>query len=328
MIKNTFHFTLRLFFMLLVLMPSVVWSDFPPHFKDVAYGKNDFQKFDLWLAKSVEKTPVVIYFHGGGFTSGDKRENIPKQFAKKLLKSGISFVSANYRLVRKSSPFPAPHQDAARVVQFLRAKASEYNIDPAKIGVSGTSAGGNLALWVGLHSDLANPDSSDSIDRESSRVSCVLAFNAQTTLDPNWRNEHVVESSENYERVADVYDVSTKKLRNPSPALQRLMDEVSPITHASGDDPPLLLLYDQPMTELPLPPDSKWEVIVHHPILGVLLEKKMLEVKGDIVVHWAGDKKQEKEKRTRRPSEIDFILKNLNGIEKAAKKVDREQIHD
>ena len=68
--------------------------------------------------------------------------------------------TTGFRRRRRSRP---PCATAPRVVQFLRFKATELGIDPARIAASGSSAGAGIALWVGFHDDLADPKSADPV---------------------------------------------------------------------------------------------------------------------------------------------------------------------
>jgi len=125
---------------------------------------------------------VLIYFHGGGFTGGDKAPFGAS--ADRYLKQGISVVSANYRFSRDAI-YPGPVLEGARARQFVRSKAKEWNIDPQRVALSGGSAGATMSLWIALHDDLADPDSADAVARISTRVAWVTVKNAPTMLDPD-----------------------------------------------------------------------------------------------------------------------------------------------
>jgi acetyl esterase/lipase len=81
----------------------------------------------------------VVHIHGGGWMTGDKSQINPV-VVKECLKSGISVASINYRYTA-TAPLPAPHQDGARAIQFLRSKANEWNLDPKRVAAYGGSAG-------------------------------------------------------------------------------------------------------------------------------------------------------------------------------------------
>ena len=159
-----------------------------PDIASVRYGPHDRNVFDLWKAKPGQgadaRTPLVIFFHGGAFQTGDK-SNVPSQLIENCLAEGISVASANYRL-SGTAPFPAPMLDGARAIQFIRKNAAELGIDPTRIAAAGSSAGAGIALWVGFHDDLADPRSDDAVARESSRVNCLGVDGAQTSYDPRF----------------------------------------------------------------------------------------------------------------------------------------------
>lgn len=106
-----------------------------PDFTDVKYGPHERNVLDLWKAPSNRPTPILLFFHGGGFRQGDK-STIAALMVERLLEAGISVASANYRLSHQA-PFPAPMYDGARAVQFLRYKATAWNLDPKRIVASG-----------------------------------------------------------------------------------------------------------------------------------------------------------------------------------------------
>ncbi len=146
-----------------------------PDFPNIRYGPHERNVLDLWKAKpqsgKVGPPPVVVFFHGGGFRLGDK-SSVPGWLVVKCLDAGISVASANYRL-SDTAAFPAPMLDGARAIQYLRFHAKELGIDPRRIAASGSSAGAGIALWIGLHDDLADPRSPDPIARQSTRVACL-----------------------------------------------------------------------------------------------------------------------------------------------------------
>jgi len=101
-----------------------------PAFADVKYGSHERNVLDFWKAESDKPAPTIVYIHGGGFVGGDKRSFSP-QLLQESLAVGISCAAIHYRFVGDGVTFPAPQQDGARAIQFLRHKASEWNIDPS-----------------------------------------------------------------------------------------------------------------------------------------------------------------------------------------------------
>src|SRR6185295_10041894 len=160
--------------------------------------------------------------------------------------AGISMATINYRLMKQANedkvvpPVKAPLEDAARAVQFVRSKASEWNIDKKLVGATGGSAGGASTLWLAFHDDMADPKSSDPVARESTRLYCAAVEGAQVSLDP----KEVREWLPNYTYGAHAFglpnlDAVEKERAKVTPWLK----EYSPILHASKDDPPIGLYY-------------------------------------------------------------------------------------
>lgn len=92
--------------------------------------------------------PALVYIHGGGFVSGelDMTDSFCLTYADKL---GIVVVSVDYRLAPET-PFPGPVEDCYAALAWTAGKATELGIDPARIGVAGSSAGGGLAAGTVL----------------------------------------------------------------------------------------------------------------------------------------------------------------------------------
>ncbi|WP_031084084.1 alpha/beta hydrolase [Streptomyces sp. NRRL WC-3549] len=98
-----------------------------------------------------QNAPVLVYFHGGHYTSGAKnREARPLLY--QLAGQGWVCISANYRL-RPQTTFPGHQIDAKKVIAWVREHAREYGADPSKLFVAGSSAGSNLAALCALTPD-------------------------------------------------------------------------------------------------------------------------------------------------------------------------------
>ncbi|MGH8613250.1 MAG: alpha/beta hydrolase fold domain-containing protein, partial [Gammaproteobacteria bacterium] len=118
--------------------------------KDVVYRQVDGEALKLDLVqppKDGGPFPLVIWIHGGAWRIGDRKDN--HEGMRDLAKLGYASASVQYRFAPKYK-FPAQLDDVRAALAFLRAHAKEYNIDPARIGVCGGSAGGQLALLLGL----------------------------------------------------------------------------------------------------------------------------------------------------------------------------------
>jgi len=125
----------------------------------------------------------------------------------------------------------------------VRSKAAEWKIDKTRIGGCGGSAGGFTSLWLAFHPDLADPKSADPIARESTRLSCVLAFVPQTSLDPKQVQAWIPnnEYGNHAFGLPSMQDFIAKR-----DALLPWIEKFSPYALATSDDPPVLLFYDNP----------------------------------------------------------------------------------
>lgn len=137
--------------------------------RNLAYVTNGHaqQKLDLYLPKTNDKVPLIIFIHGGAFRGGDKSSENPTRF----LADGYAVASLNYRL----SPvaiFPAQIEDCKAAVRWLRSNAATYKLDADRFGAWGTSAGGHLVAMLGTTGDTRIFDVGENLE-VSSRVQAV-----------------------------------------------------------------------------------------------------------------------------------------------------------
>jgi pimeloyl-ACP methyl ester carboxylesterase len=267
-----------------------------PEVANASYGPHERNVLDLWKAKSNRPTPLVTFIHGGGFSKGDK-SGLSPILLHEALRRGISVAAINYRYSTQA-PYPAPMMDSARALQYLRNRASEWNLNPSAFGATGSSAGAGISLWLAFHDDLAKPTSTDPIERHSTRLRAVAVDNAQSTYDPRVIATLIDGDTARIDALRLLFNV---KDGDPLQAKEayRFYEEGSPITHLNAGDPPVLLHYARANT--PLPP-ANWSVGIHHPQLGYYLKDKMdklgiectVKVKDDFDGKPAGQRQLEK----------------------------------
>ena len=220
----------------------------PPTFAEVKYGEHERNVLDFWKADSESPTPLVFVIHGGGWVGGSKERVSRFVDVGLLLKSGISVVSINYRLIKREAPdteppVKAPLHDAARALQFVRSKAAEWNLDKTRVGAAGGSAGACSSLWLAFHDDLANPSAADPVARESTRLSCAAVTGPQTTLDPAQMQEWTPNSTYGghafgFAKFADFLAGREK--------IAKLLEEYSPYALVTPDDPGVYMTFGAP----------------------------------------------------------------------------------
>ncbi len=238
-----------------------------PTHADVSYDEYEKTKLDFWRADGEGPRPLLVFIHGGGWTSGDKAKG-PNYLP--FLERGISCAAINYRLSTEA-PLPVPVHDAARAIQFLRYKADEWNIDKDRFVLTGGSAGACTSMWILCHDDLADPDSTDPVKRESTRVQGAFVNGGQTSIDPpqieKWLGPQVLQH-----RMINLA-VGEKTIEDAVANYEKHEEtyrEFSAYNHVSEDDPPLLMTYGNDMT---LPSKNAGHGI-HHPVYGVKMKEK------------------------------------------------------
>jgi acetyl esterase len=274
---------------LLALSPALRGQDFKyePTLADVRYGKYDRDVLDVFEVKTAKPAPVVIYFHGGGWLGGDKKSIDPAPY----LQMGIAVVTANYRFTTgtpDAAPYPAPMLDAVRAVQFVRSKAKEWNIDPNRIDLTGSSAGAVIDMWIAYHEDMARPGSADPVERFSTRVTCITPQSGPATLDPKVICNRIGGDPSVTGVLLHFFGVRNLEELD-APDKQKLVADASPITHVNKDAPPTFLTYDFPLRGTPLPENAPIHYSIHDPKFGVMLKEKLDALGVENVFHTKGD---------------------------------------
>jgi acetyl esterase/lipase len=239
-----------------------------PDLANVHYGPHERHVLDLWKAKSERPTPLVVFIHGGSFSSGSK-EALSVALLEGLLAKGISVMAINYRLSPEVA-FPAHFLDCARAIQFARSRAREWNLDPKRVGATGASAGAGTSLWIGFHDDLADPGNADPVQRESTRLTCVAVQGAQSSYDPRTIRDWVGESAARHPALPRFYGLEPGELDTPK--AHKLFAAAAPINFLTRDDPPVYAYYADARV---LPADAKDGSGIHHINFGFELKERM-----------------------------------------------------
>ncbi len=202
-----------------------------PDIANEHYGPHERQVLDLWKAKSDKPTPLVVFIHGGGFRAGSK-DGISSALLSALLDKGISVMAINYRFSPEVT-FPAHYMDSARAIQYARLHATKWNLDPKRFGATGGSAGAGTSLWIGFHDDMADPKSGDPVLRESTKLSCMAVFGAQSTYDPHVITKWVGEAAARHPALEGFYGLKWEQYGTP--AAREMFTKAAAITYLSKD---------------------------------------------------------------------------------------------
>ena len=171
--------------------------------------------------------PAVVVIHGGGWTEGSKSLVREQNFGTNLARAGYICASIDYTLATKAHhTWPEVLYQCKSSVQFLRKNSATYQIDPDHIGIMGGSAGGHLALMVGLTSVTGRLQPSGPWADFSSRVQAVVDFYGPTNL-PTVRLDEYCGML-----------LGADKMQEPD-----LWASASPVNFVTGDGPPVLVIH-------------------------------------------------------------------------------------
>jgi acetyl esterase/lipase len=196
----------------------------------VVYGKGGGEdlKLDLYAPSgSPGPFPAMVLIHGGAWCAGAK-EGYRSQ-ARTFAEHGYVAVTVGYRLA-PAHRFPAQVEDVKCAVRWLRANAHRYAVDPERIGAMGESAGGHLALLLGLTGPEDGFEGRGGWEGQSSKVRVVVNCAGPTDLSrPGW-----LELTDKV--IADLLGAG----RDANPAAYRA---ASPVSYVRPGSPPVLTIH-------------------------------------------------------------------------------------
>lgn len=198
-------------------------------------------KMTLFVPRTKEKKPAVLYFPGGGFTSADHEKFLEMRYA--LACAGYVVAACEYRAV--PNKFPALLEDAKAAVRWMRAHASEFGVDANRIGLLGDSAGGYVVQMAGATNGEKNWDVGDFKEVSSDVQAVVLIYGISdlTTIGEGIGNENVHASAAVTEALllnGPAFKDFAGASVNADPQKAKA---ASPIGHVDGTEPPFLLMH-------------------------------------------------------------------------------------
>jgi acetyl esterase/lipase len=217
--------------------------------RDVIYGRKYgvVLTMDIFQPKKEPNGAAVILVVSGGWFSSHEAINVG--FAQEFLNRGYTV----FAVVHGSQPkFTIPEcvADMNRAVRFIRHNAKEHGIDPERVGITGGSAGGHLSLMIGLAGDKGNESARDPVDKASSRVQAVACFFPPTDF-LNYGEKNKVAlgrgTLEGFKAPFDFMEMDPVT-RSFVPVVheqkrREIGKQISPVYHASSDDPPTLIIH-------------------------------------------------------------------------------------
>jgi len=158
--------------------------------RDVAYDtKHERNVLDFWPALAADRpSPMFVWFHGGGFKTGDKRdfEKNGHSMLDAYQEAGFAVASCNYPLLSQDIDHLEIARHCARAIQFVRSQSEDWKVDADRIVCGGASAGAIISEYLAYQDDYAVLESDDAVARLSSRPNVVVS------LWQPWRTKEII----------------------------------------------------------------------------------------------------------------------------------------
>jgi acetyl esterase/lipase len=212
---------------------------------DVEYAKaGDVSlKLDVYRPKvnSEEPRPCIVWIHGGGWQNGNKSSGLGR-LAILVASGDYVGASVGYRLSDVAT-WPAQIHDCKAAIRYLRAHAKDLGIDPNRIGVWGSSAGGHLVSLLGTSGDVKEVEGELGTTGVSSRVACIVDY-----CGPSDFLLFGLEAPRMNTPGQPVYNLFGGPLKEKESEAKA----ASPVTHVTADDPPFLIVHGTADKTVPL----------------------------------------------------------------------------
>ena len=257
---------------LLGLAVAGAWVWYHPVYsveKGVVYGTRDGKPLLLDVVRPARPNGLgIVYFTSGGWKSGGPGDFSPVALAP-LLRRGYTIFPV-YHVSQPEATVMGIVADMHRAVRFVRTRAGDFGIDPDRLGVTGGSAGGHLALMIATRGGPGDPAAEDPVDRASSAVQAVAIFypvTDMTNLRGSTEDTGDGGPPKSFKRALDQEPVDMERWKVTGP-------ELSPIRFVTKDAPPTLIYHGDADTLVPLDQSQRYlerareagatvEVVVH-----------------------------------------------------------------
>lgn len=197
---------------------------------DVAFAEHDGVKLvgDLYLPKGRDKAPVLVGVHGGGWQIGDRK--FYTHWGNYFARSGYGVFAIEYRLMKPDvKAWPGVVYDVRAAVQFVRAEAAEFGLDPDRVGLIGDSAGAHLSALVALAGSEALFSSQYRSDRHAAtpaEVKAVVGFYGVYDMLAQWEHDQITRPRD---------QITEKLLGGPPMVSRKVYFEASPLSYVTID---------------------------------------------------------------------------------------------
>ena len=224
--------------------PALRAEDSPKVRPDVVYGHKDGMALTFDVVSPAEPSgAAVMLIQSGGWYSRWVDPKLLLPICKPLLDKGLTVFIVRHGSAPKYT-VPEAVDDMRRSVRFIRLHAQDYRVDPARLGATGGSAGGHLALMLATTGDDGDPAAKEDVLKQSSRIAAAVALFPPTDI-RHWTTNP---------------PEAIKRLPQLKPPLTFPADkekDVSPILHLTPDDAPMLMIHGDKDELVPLSHSEK-----------------------------------------------------------------------
>jgi hypothetical protein len=273
----------------------------PPARADISYGPDPHQLMDLYLPPDgAGPFPVVLFY--GNIWLAKKAPPLLGPF----FPAHCAVMQVETRAMQDAArehinpPISVVDLDARRAVQFVRLHAGEWNLDPKRIAVAGSSQAAIPALYVDCEGEQAHPQSADPVERVSTRIVCAGSFRGPGTIDPNRLLAWDPGDTWGAPSLGCSFPDSLKNRDKLLPWI----NQWSPDALLTKDAPPIYIEYTWGLTKPPKV--TQQEYIIHSPLLALGFQKLARERGATCYVKFPGHDSE------RFRDMWDFLVEELN----------------
>jgi acetyl esterase/lipase len=241
--------------------------------RDVVYGHKFGMALTLDVMKPAQSNGAgVIYMVSGGFNSD--MAAMDGFFGPSRIKPFLARGYTLFLVCHGSQPkFTVSEivEDVHRSVRFIRAHAKDYGVDPDRLGITGVSSGGFLALTIGTKGRPGDPEAKDAVDRAPSQVRAVACFCPATDVADYGKPGRTILEYEPAKFAWHVFGLEGKAREEQTKALR----ELSPINFISKQTPPTLIIHGDADPLVPYEQSERFDAkLAEHGVAHRLVPRK------------------------------------------------------
>ncbi len=212
-------------------------------FKDIYYGNHERHRVDVYIPKEpVSQSGLILFIHGGGWTSGDKEVHTPD--AEYFASLGYISATMNYRYVSENIHIDHVLDDVSSALEVIKQKCSQHGFDISRLLLSGGSAGAHLALLYAYIKGDGAPVPPVAVcaycpPSDCAREDFLMGINGEFE---DWK----------YEILSMVCDAEISKATFKNEASQKALGKISPINYVDKNCVPTAIFYGKEDELIPM----------------------------------------------------------------------------